>query len=100
MRAARGLGATIHSCAGLLTFVNLMLYAVVGIAALFDARTTPPVVWEQEFAVQAGESDREVANRVVRLLGLTLATPVHDFAIGHDAGRHLVLDFYHANGRH
>jgi hypothetical protein len=91
----------IHTYAGLLTFVNLMLYAVVGIAALFDTRTAPPpVVWQQPFTVQAGQNDRQVADRVVRLLGLSLATPVHDFAIGHDAERHLVLDFYHANGRH
>ncbi len=90
----------IHTCTGLLVFVNLILYAVVGMAALFDARTAPPVVWEQPFVARAGQSDREVAERVARLLGLTLATPVHDFAIGHDAGRRLVLDFYHANGRH
>jgi hypothetical protein len=78
-----------------------MLYAVVGIAALFDSRTSPPpAVWEQPFAVQAGQSDRQVAERVVTLLGLSLATPVHDFAIGHDAEGHLALDFYHANGRH
>jgi hypothetical protein len=91
----------IHTYTGLLTFVNLMVYAIAGMAALFDARTAaPPVVWEQEFAVLAGQSDREVGERVVRLLDLSLATPVHDFAIGHDAERHLVLDFYHANGRH
>ena len=89
----------IHTYTGLLTFVNLTLYAVVGIAALFDARiASPPVVWEQSFAVRAGQSDRDVAERVVRLLGLSLATPVHDFAIRHEAERHLVLDFYHANG--
>src|SRR5450759_1739979 len=52
-----------------------MLYAVVGIAALFDAPTAPaPVVWEQSFTVQANQSDRAVADRVVRLLGLSLAT--------------------------
>ena len=90
----------IHVCAGLLAFVNLILYAVVGIAALFDARPAPPQIWEQSFAVHPGERDRDIADRVVQLLGLSLATPVHDFAIGHDAGRHLVLDFYHVNGRH
>ena len=89
----------IHTCAGLLALVNLVLYGVVGIAALFDARPAPPVVWEQPFAVPPNQTDRQQADRVVRLLGLSLATPVHDFAIGHDAGR-LVLDFYHANGRH
>ena len=77
------------------------MYAVAGIAALWGARTAPPpVVWEQQFAMYPNQRDREVADRVVRLLGLSLATPVHDFAIGHDAQRHLVLDFYHANGRH
>lgn len=90
----------IHTFTGLLTLVNLTLYAVVGIAAFFHASAAPAVVWEREFTVRAGQNDREVADRVVRLLGLSLATPVHDFAIGHDAEHRLVLDFYHANGRH
>ena len=91
----------IHSFAGLLTLVNLLLYGVVGITALFaDRGVAAPVVWERPFAVQTGESDRAVAERVVRLLGLTLATPVHDFAIRRDGAGRLVLDFYHANGRH
>ena len=65
------------------------------------ARTaTTSIVWEQPFSVPANLSDRQVAERVVRLLGLSLATPVHDFAIGHDAEGRLKLDFYHANGRH
>jgi PepSY-associated TM region len=90
----------IHNYAGLLTLANLMLYAVVGIAALWDTRgAAAPEVWEQPFAA-AAESDRATAERVVQLLRLSLATPVHDFAIRHDAGRPLVLDFYHANGRH
>lgn len=90
----------IHTYAGLLTLANVVLYAVVGMAALFDARRTPAaVVREQDFATQAGQTDRETAERVVKLLGLTLATPVHDFNIGHDGQRRLVLDFYHANGR-
>lgn len=91
----------IHTCTGLLAFVNLVLYAVVGIAAFFTSPSSaPPVVWEQPFALQPGQGDRETADRVVRLLGLSLATPVHDFAIRHDAQGRLVLDFYHANGRH
>ena len=93
--------ARLHLYAGLLTLVNLALYATVGIAALLEGRgTPPPVVWEQPFAVQAGEGDRAVAERVVQVLGLSLATPVHDFAIKRDAAGVLVLDFYHANGRH
>ena len=91
--------ARIHTLAGLLTFANLLLYGVVGIAALWDTRGKPAaVVWEQPFT--AASNGRETAERVVELLGLSLATPVHDFNIGHDAQHRLVLDFYHANGRH
>ena len=93
--------ARVHLYAGLLTLVNLALYGVVGIASLAEGRVAPtPVVREQPFAVPAGEGDRAVAERVVQLLGLSLATPVHDFAIKRDRAGVLVLDFYHANGRH
>ena len=91
----------IHTYAGLLVFLNLVLYAVVGIAASAGARNAPsPVVWEQPFEAPPHLSDRQVAEQVVRLLGLSLATPVHDFAIGHDGEGRLKLDFYHVNGRH
>ena len=90
----------IHIYAGVLTLVNLLLYAVVGIAEVFPRpRAAAPVVFERAFAVGSGESDRAVADRVVAELGLRLATPVHAFAIGHDRVGRLVLDFYHANGR-
>jgi hypothetical protein len=91
----------IHNYAGLLVFLNIVIYAVVGIAAIAGARTpTPPVTWEQPFAVPPNLRDRQVAERVVGLLGLSLATPIHDFNIAHDAQGRLKLDFYHANGRH
>jgi len=92
--------ARIHIWAGLLTLANLVLYAIVGIAALVVGRApAAPRVWEQPFTILPGETDRQTAERVVQLLGLSLATPVHDFAI-HRKGGVLVLDFYHANGRH
>ena len=92
--------ARLHWLAGLLTLVNLTVYGVAGIAALAERRGAPaPVVWEQPFEAPPGASDRAVAERVVQVLGLRLATPVHDFAVQRDA-RGLVLDFYHANGRH
>ena len=91
----------IHTYAGLLTLANLLLYALVGIAALFDSRSIPvPQVWEQPFASHPNENDRQTAERVVALLGLSLATPVHDFNIRRDPQHRLLLDFYHANGRH
>jgi hypothetical protein len=87
----------IHVYAALLTLVNLLVYAMAGIAP----RALPAaVVWEQPFTVQPGETDRAVAERVVTLLNLSLATPVHNFNIGHDRSGRLMLDFYHANGRH
>ena len=93
--------ARLHLYTGLLTFANLVLYAVVGMAALIVTRVSPaPVIWEEPFTLQPGQSDRALAERVVQLLGLSLATPVHDFAIKRNSSGVLVLDFYHANGRH
>jgi hypothetical protein len=87
----------IHTLASLATIVNLLVYAVAGIA---PRTLSTPVASEQPFVRTAGESDRDTAERVVRLLGLSLATPVHSFNISRDTGGRLVLDFYHANGRH
>lgn len=87
--------------AGLLTLANLILYGVVGIAAWLEPRgTAAPEVWEQAFTRAEGQADRVTAQRVVARLGLSLATPVHDLNIRHDAQGRLALDFYHANGRH
>jgi hypothetical protein len=87
----------IHTLAALATLLNLLVYAVAG----FAPRSTPaPVIWDQPFTTGPGETDRAIAIRVVRLLDLSLATPVHDFNIAHDPAGRLTLDFYHANGRH
>ncbi len=94
----------IHTWAGLATFVNLIIYGIVGIAAAFepppDAPAAPPLVREIPFAIPPNLTDRQVAERVVSTLGLSLATPVQNFAIQHDSAQRLVLDFRHANGRH
>jgi len=87
----------IHTYAALATFVNLMVYAVAGLA---PTSSPAPVIWEMPFHMEPGMSDRAVAERVVDLLDLRLARPVHDFNISHDAAGRLTLDFYHANGRH
>jgi hypothetical protein len=89
--------ARIHTLAALATIVNLLVYAVAGIA---PRTLAAPEISEREFVSATGESDRDTAERVVRLLDLSLATPVHSFNISHDAAGRLVLDFYHANGRH
>jgi len=89
--------ARIHTLAALATLVNLLVYAAAGIA---PRALLPPEISERDFVRVPYESDRDTAERVVRLLALPLAMPVHSFNISHDTAGRLVLDFYHANGRH
>jgi len=93
--------AKIHTCAGLLTFVNLIIFGAAGVGAALEpgGQRAAPRIEEWEFHPQAGLTDRQIAARAVAVLHLPLATPVHDFAIQHDAAGRLVFDFYHANGR-
>jgi hypothetical protein len=94
----------IHTYLGLLTFVNLMVYGVVGLAATWRIHPAPQLqtgeVRDMPFAAAPNLTDSEVADRVCTLLGLTLARPIQKQVIGHDAAHNLVLDFWHANGRH
>jgi len=93
--------AKIHTCAGLLTFVNLAIFGAAGVGAALEPRSprAAPQTEEWAFRPEAGLTERQIAERAVERLHLPLATPVHDFAIQHDAAGRLVLDFYHANGR-
>ncbi len=91
----------VHTYAGLLTFVNLAVYGIVGLTIPF-LRQSPqgvPAVAYQNFTVPPNLTDRQVAERVCSLLHLSLATPVNSAAIQHDAANNLFLDFWHANGR-
>ena len=92
----------IHTYAGLLTFVNLAVYGIVGLSALYLLRShpEPPVVSYQNFIVKPNLTDRQVAELICAQLNLSLATPVNSFAIQHDAANNLFLDLRHANGRH
>ena len=86
----------IHTYAALATLVNLMVYAVAG----FAPTTIPaPAISELPFHIEPGTTDQAVAQRVMDLLDLRLARPLHAFNISHDAAGRLTLDFYHANGR-
>ena len=91
----------LHTYAGLLTFLHLAVYGVVGLSVTFlrESKSATPVVRYRDFAVPANRTDRQVAERVCGLLGLSLATPVNQAAIQHDAANNLFLDFWHANGR-
>jgi hypothetical protein len=92
----------IHTYAGLLTFVNLAVYGIVGLSALYLLRPhpEPPAVSYQNFTVKPNLTDRQVAELICAQLNLSLATPVNSFAIQHDAANNLFLDLRHANGRH
>jgi len=87
----------IHASAAVAAFVNLLVYAAAGLA---PPSAPAPADFDLPFAARPGESDRTVAERVLRLLGLSLAMPVHDFNVAYDPAGRLILDFYHANGRH
>jgi hypothetical protein len=85
----------------LLTFLHLAVYGVVGLSVPFlrQSERVAPVVRYRDFAVPANLTDRQVAERICGLLGLTLATPVNQAAIQHNSADNLFLDFWHANGR-
>jgi hypothetical protein len=91
-----------HTYAGLLTFVNLMVFGIVGLSATLGSRPQDPVpeVRSEPFVVEPNLTDRQVAERVCSLLDLSLATPIQSAVIQHDARNNLLLDFWHANGRH
>jgi hypothetical protein len=92
----------IHTYAGLLTFVNLMVFGLVGVSASFAPRPGAPAFEPhfEAFTPEPNLTDRQVAERVVDLLHLSLATPIQSAVIQHDLENRLLLDFYHANGRH
>ena len=91
----------LHTYAGLLTFVHLAVYGIVGwtIPFLRQSSGNAPVIRYRSFDVPPNLTDRQLAERVCSLLRLSLATPVNNAAIQHDASNNLFLDFWHANGR-
>ncbi len=92
----------LHTYLALATFVNLMVFGVVGLWAALQPRFAPPASPEvayRQFAPEANLTDRQVAERVCALLDLSLATPIQSAVVQHDDANRLVLDFWHANGR-
>ena len=94
--------ARLHTYTGLLTFVNLMIFGVVGLTAALQWNTWQSGwdVHQERLALTPGLSDRAIAERVCAVLGLSLATPIQSAVIQHDSQGRLLLDFWHANGRH
>ena len=94
--------ARLHTYCGLLTFVNLMIFGIVGLAAGLQWNTWQSGwdVHDERIALAPGLSDRAIAERVCAVLGLSLATPVQSAAIQQGSQGRLLLDFWHVNGRH
>ena len=92
----------LHTWAGLLTFVNLMVFGLVGLSPVSNPGRRPaaPTVRYEAFTAEPNLTDRQVAERVCGLLRLSLATPIQSAVIQHDSAGNLLLDFWHANGRH
>lgn len=90
----------VHTYAGLLTFVNLAVYGVVGLSVTFlrKAGDPAPVISYQNFSIEPNLTDRQVAERVRAQLSRSLATPANNAAIEHDSANDLLLDFHDANG--
>src|SRR4051812_7731713 len=98
-----GLVKKAHTYAGLLTFLNLVVFGIVGLSASFGALHSDAALrrtFDQPFRPAANQSDKQVADSVCRALGLTLALPVQSAAIQRDSAGRLLLDMYHANGHH
>ena len=98
----RNLIIKLHIYAGLLTFTQLMIFGLAGLAATVQSAAErpkdPQTVRHQTFRPPAGASDREVADIVYRELKLPLTRPMPNFAIKRNADNNLQLDFYNING--
>jgi hypothetical protein len=94
----------IHTYLGLLTFINLMVFGVFGLAVTWRLQPAAPFrpaeVHYLPFTTAPDATDAAVADRVCSLLGLSLARPIQKEVIQRDAAHNLLLDFWHVNGRH
>jgi hypothetical protein len=92
----------VHAYAGLLAFVNLIVYGVVGLSVTFLRQSAEPasVITYRNFSIEPNLTDRQVAERVRLQLNLSRTGPVNQGAIEHDAANNLLLDFRDVNGSH
>ena len=98
----RNLIVKLHIYAGLLTFIQLMIFGIAGLVATAQTAAerpkNPHTVRHQTFRTPSGASDKEVADIVYRELKLPLTRPMPNFAIKRNADNNLQLDFYNING--
>ena len=100
----RALVLKLHIYAGLLTFVQMAIYGIAGLAATVEERPRPKIVRSSRdvpYTPPAGSSsmtDKEIADEVYRTLALPLTRPMPLFAIKRNEQNDLALDFYNING--
>jgi len=99
----RNLVLKLHIYAGLLTFAQILIYGIAGLAATVEERPRPKIVQssrEVAYTPPASKTDKEVADDIYRTLSLPLTRPMPLFAIKRNDRNDLLLDFYNINGIH
>jgi hypothetical protein len=93
----------LHIYAGLLIFVNLLVYGIAGLSATMkpapDARMPrSPAVRYHEFTPPPNLTDLQMAAQIRQFLHIALAGPVHNYSIQRDAAGNLVVNLWTVNG--
>lgn len=100
--AARRFILQLHIYAGLLTFGQLMIYGVAGLAAAFQPGLERPktahAIRYVPFTPAPSATDQDVAAAVYATLTPPLARPMPDWFLRRTADNDLLLDFYNING--
>ena len=100
--AVRRIILQLHIYAGLLTFGQLMIYGVAGLAAAFQPGLERPktahAIRYVPFAPAPSATDQDVAAAVYATLAPPLARPMPDWFLRRTADNDLLLDFYNING--
>jgi hypothetical protein len=98
----RNLVLKLHIYAGLLTFSQLMLYGIAGLAATAQTAAerpkVPHTVRYVPFTVNPGATDKQVADDIFNALRLPLTRPMPGWFLRRTPENDLLLDFYNING--
>jgi hypothetical protein len=92
----------LHIYAGLLTFSQLVIYGIAGLAATFQPALERPKVASTirhvPFTAPPSATDQQVADEVYRTLHLPLTRPMPGWFLRRTPEHDLLLDFYNING--
>jgi hypothetical protein len=92
----------VHIYAGLLTFAQLIVYGIAGLAATvqpsLERPKAPRSIRYLPFALPPSTTDKQVADLVYRTVQPALARPIPGWFLRRTPDRHLLLDFYNING--